>query len=136
MKKNYEVWPGTNRFLCWGRCVTGPDRRYFYFALAFITVPAIFFCAFMYVYLLFRKISSARASLLISRAQENLNALTFNKINNKMAGNVLEIRTVYFDTVVPVVPIYDVLHVHIYVSHAISRSRYRTSRFSYRIRSR
>eukprot|EP01087_Luapelamoeba_hula_P018864 TRINITY_DN6149_c2_g1_i1.p1 TRINITY_DN6149_c2_g1~~TRINITY_DN6149_c2_g1_i1.p1 ORF type:complete len:514 (-),score=90.52 TRINITY_DN6149_c2_g1_i1:89-1630(-) len=48
VKRQYEVWPGSNRFLFGGLCVTGPDKRYFFIALAFITLPALFFCGLIW----------------------------------------------------------------------------------------
>eukprot|EP01089_Gocevia_fonbrunei_P019605 TRINITY_DN6996_c0_g1_i1.p1 TRINITY_DN6996_c0_g1~~TRINITY_DN6996_c0_g1_i1.p1 ORF type:complete len:352 (-),score=29.45 TRINITY_DN6996_c0_g1_i1:80-1135(-) len=39
--RKYEKFPGSSRFWCGGRLITGPDRRSFYLAVCFILVPAI-----------------------------------------------------------------------------------------------
>jgi len=54
MKRLYEVWPGSNRFLCGGRLLTGPDRLYFYLSLLFIFVPFIISFGFIWPYLFVR----------------------------------------------------------------------------------
>lgn len=53
-KRIYQLWPGKSTFCCWGRCVVGPDRKYFLLAVAFIVVPAILYCGLVWPYLFWR----------------------------------------------------------------------------------
>ncbi|KAK4283278.1 hypothetical protein QN277_000246 [Acacia crassicarpa] len=43
----YEVWKGSNKFICGGRIIFGPDARSLLVTLLLITVPVIIFCAFV-----------------------------------------------------------------------------------------
>eukprot|EP00271_Cylindrocystis_brebissonii_P022352 TRINITY_DN857_c0_g2_i1.p1 TRINITY_DN857_c0_g2~~TRINITY_DN857_c0_g2_i1.p1 ORF type:complete len:442 (+),score=58.93 TRINITY_DN857_c0_g2_i1:459-1784(+) len=47
MPRVYEVWKGSNRFLCWGRCMFGPDVRSLIASIFLISVPGGLFCAFV-----------------------------------------------------------------------------------------
>lgn len=49
LKRVYQVWPGRSGFRCCGRCVVGPDKKYFYLAVCFIVIPAILYCGLVYV---------------------------------------------------------------------------------------
>ncbi|KAI4346531.1 hypothetical protein L6164_007420 [Bauhinia variegata] len=46
-KRVYEVWKGSNKFLCGGRLIFGPDARSLLVTLLLIIVPIIIFCVFV-----------------------------------------------------------------------------------------
>ncbi|KAK7391235.1 hypothetical protein VNO78_19647 [Psophocarpus tetragonolobus] len=43
-KRVYQVWKGSNKFICGGRLVFGPDARSMFVTLLLIIVPVIIFC--------------------------------------------------------------------------------------------
>ncbi|KAL6066520.1 Palmitoyltransferase [Balamuthia mandrillaris] len=51
-KRVYEVWPANNKFFCGGRGLSGPDRRYFYLALALLLIPMVLYCGLSWPWLL------------------------------------------------------------------------------------
>mmetsp|Transcript_5788 Transcript_5788/g.16418 ORF Transcript_5788/g.16418 Transcript_5788/m.16418 type:complete len:301 (+) Transcript_5788:205-1107(+) len=42
----YNTWPSNNIFLCRGRLITGPDKRYFFLSLSFMLVTISFHLGF------------------------------------------------------------------------------------------
>ncbi|XP_054818823.1 protein S-acyltransferase 8-like [Prosopis cineraria] len=46
-KRVFEVWKGSNKFICGGRLMFGPDARSLLVTLLLITVPVIIFCVFV-----------------------------------------------------------------------------------------
>ncbi|KAK9670543.1 hypothetical protein RND81_13G208400 [Saponaria officinalis] len=46
-KRVYQVWKGSNIFLCNGRIVFGPDARSLIVSVLLILVPSVIFCAFV-----------------------------------------------------------------------------------------
>lgn len=46
-KRVYEVWKGSNKFICRGRLIFGPDVRSLLATLLLIIVPVIIFCVFV-----------------------------------------------------------------------------------------
>ncbi|CAI5493326.1 unnamed protein product [Closterium sp. Naga37s-1] len=47
MTKVYQAWKGSNRFLCWGRFIFGPDVRSLVISFVLILVPGTLFCIFV-----------------------------------------------------------------------------------------
>ncbi|XP_010525441.1 PREDICTED: probable protein S-acyltransferase 4 [Tarenaya hassleriana] len=48
-KRLYQVWRGSNKFLCGGRLIFGPDASSLYLSSLLIVGPAIMFCVKMYM---------------------------------------------------------------------------------------
>ncbi|XP_058186005.1 protein S-acyltransferase 8-like [Rhododendron vialii] len=46
-KRVYEVWKGSNRFMCNGRLIFGPDARSLIVTLLLVIVPVAIFCTFV-----------------------------------------------------------------------------------------
>jgi len=53
MKKEerYKSWPSSNLFCCWGHCVFGPDKKFFYLSVSFIVLPSLLFMGLVWPYL-------------------------------------------------------------------------------------
>lgn len=52
-QKNYQVFPGRNKFFCGGRVITSREYYAFAFAILLLIVPCALFAAFTYVFVLF-----------------------------------------------------------------------------------
>ncbi|KAK1420674.1 hypothetical protein QVD17_22461 [Tagetes erecta] len=48
LKKQYQVWKGSNRFLCGGRLIFGPDVASLCFSMLLVAGPAVSFCIKVY----------------------------------------------------------------------------------------
>lgn len=46
-KRVYEVWKGSNVFICSGRLILGPDARSLLITVSLIVVPIVIFCVFV-----------------------------------------------------------------------------------------
>ncbi|CAA7060534.1 unnamed protein product [Microthlaspi erraticum] len=49
LKRLYQVWRGSNKFLCGGRLIFGPDASSLYFSTILILAPAVMFFVKMYL---------------------------------------------------------------------------------------
>ncbi|MCO5575883.1 hypothetical protein L7F22_029689 [Adiantum nelumboides] len=53
-KHVYQVWKGSNKFLCAGRLIFGPDVKSLFVTVSLIIVPVVIFCIFVANHLLHR----------------------------------------------------------------------------------
>jgi hypothetical protein len=51
-QRNYQVFPGRNRFFCGGRVMTSREYYAFAFAMLLLIVPCALFAAFTYVFVI------------------------------------------------------------------------------------
>jgi len=47
LKKEWEMWRGSNKFYCDGRCMSGPDNGAFYLAIVLTLIPTGIFFGFV-----------------------------------------------------------------------------------------